>query len=230
MSEDFNATVDDRTLYDKLGVTVDATSKEIKEAFRTLSKIHHPDKGGDQEEFKKISEAYNILSDKANRESYDRTGNIPKSQEALIRESLAVLRHLFSIAIDDLISKRSTGGFGGYVSTKSDMILISMNDVIKNKIKAFKTTIKNNNNVLKEMEDLPDTIIYDKEAKDNIFLQIILEKRQRIMKMIIDTKNAMEVAEYAKINLKDYVYNECNTSSDNVDKLEEGKSIKYLID
>ena len=43
--------------YDILGVTKDSTTEEIKKAYRTLSKEHHPDRGGDGERFKKIAES-----------------------------------------------------------------------------------------------------------------------------------------------------------------------------
>ena len=49
--------------YVTLGISPNATEAEIKKAFRKLSKIHHPDKkGGSAEEFRKISEAYESLT------------------------------------------------------------------------------------------------------------------------------------------------------------------------
>ena len=47
--------------YEVLEVKKDATSDEIKKAYRRLSKIHHPDKGGDEEVFKKISGAQTLI-------------------------------------------------------------------------------------------------------------------------------------------------------------------------
>jgi curved DNA-binding protein CbpA len=58
------------TLYDVLGLNKTATKEEIKKAYRNLSKQHHPDVGGDEEVFKKISHAYNILSDDDKRKNY----------------------------------------------------------------------------------------------------------------------------------------------------------------
>ncbi len=60
--------------YDILGVSKTASADEIKKAYRKLAHKHHPDKGGDEESFKKISEAYRVLSDKSKREQYDRFG------------------------------------------------------------------------------------------------------------------------------------------------------------
>ena len=41
-----------------LGVKSDAQEKEIKNAYKSLARIHHPDSGGDVEQFKKIRKAY----------------------------------------------------------------------------------------------------------------------------------------------------------------------------
>jgi len=39
----------------------DASKENIKSAYRNLCKIHHPDKGGNEEKFKEISEAYSRI-------------------------------------------------------------------------------------------------------------------------------------------------------------------------
>jgi DnaJ-class molecular chaperone len=61
-------------MYDVLGLTRDATSDDVKKAYRKLAREHHPDKGGDPEKFKKVQEAYEILSDPQKRENFDRFG------------------------------------------------------------------------------------------------------------------------------------------------------------
>ena len=57
--------------YTVLGLNKQASDKEIKTAFRKLAAKHHPDKGGDHQEFIKIKEAYEVLSDPQKRQDYD---------------------------------------------------------------------------------------------------------------------------------------------------------------
>ena len=63
-----------KDLYEILGITRDSDDRDIKRAYRKMAVQHHPDKGGDEQKFKEVSEAYEILSDKDKRASYDRFG------------------------------------------------------------------------------------------------------------------------------------------------------------
>jgi len=60
--------------YQILGISKDASTDDIKKAYRKLAHKYHPDKGGDTEKFKEVSEAYQVLSDKDKRVQYDRFG------------------------------------------------------------------------------------------------------------------------------------------------------------
>ena len=60
--------------YKVLGVSRNATDEEIKKAYRKLARTNHPDAGGDEEKFKEINEAYEVLSDKKKRDLYDQYG------------------------------------------------------------------------------------------------------------------------------------------------------------
>jgi len=62
--------------YQILGVNKDASSEQLKDAYRKLAHKHHPDKsGGDEKKFKEINEAYQILSNKEKRAQYDQFGD-----------------------------------------------------------------------------------------------------------------------------------------------------------
>lgn len=63
-----------KELYDTLGVDCDAKPSAIKKAFHRKSIQHHPDKGGDNTLFQKISHAYSILNDTFKRRVYDEYG------------------------------------------------------------------------------------------------------------------------------------------------------------
>ncbi len=51
----------DQEYYDILGILPDASEKEIKKAYRRKAMKIHPDRGGNTEDFKKLSEAYEVL-------------------------------------------------------------------------------------------------------------------------------------------------------------------------
>lgn len=70
----FVVLVQGRSYYDILNVSKTATAQEIKKSYRKLALKHHPDKGGDEETFKEISKAYEILSDPDQKEVYDTYG------------------------------------------------------------------------------------------------------------------------------------------------------------
>ena len=81
-------------LYKILEVPEDASDEKIKSAYREKVKIHHPDKqGGNEEEFKRVQNAYDILSDEKKRKEYD-------------------MRRQFGYGFDPNLGHFSMGGFG----------------------------------------------------------------------------------------------------------------------
>jgi len=67
--------------YKILGVSRDASQGEIKKAYYKLAHEHHPDKGGKEEKFKEVNEAYQVLSNKDKRAQYDRFGSAFNNQQ-----------------------------------------------------------------------------------------------------------------------------------------------------
>jgi curved DNA-binding protein CbpA len=60
-----------KTYYEVLGVAPAASAEEIKKAYKKLALQMHPDKGGKEEDFKELGEAYGVLSDEQKRKTYD---------------------------------------------------------------------------------------------------------------------------------------------------------------
>lgn len=90
-----------RDYYDILGISRDASEKDIKKAYRRVAMKHHPDRNPDnkeaEEKFKEASEAYEILSDAQKRGAYDQYGH------------------------DAVSGNAGAGGFGGGAGNFSDI-------------------------------------------------------------------------------------------------------------
>ena len=94
--------------YTELDVPVDASLETIKQRYRTLAQMHHPDKGGDEELFKRIKLAYEILSDPVRRKQYDITGETTttNAKDEAVANLVQILLHVvpnFNVDHDDLI-------------------------------------------------------------------------------------------------------------------------------
>jgi len=99
------------SLYDELELPKTCTSEEIKQKYRILAQLHHPDKGGDVEKFKRMKLAYEVLNDPIKREHYDSTGDhyndINIDSEVMGRLAFMVSQFVQHInpEFDDLILK-----------------------------------------------------------------------------------------------------------------------------
>ncbi|KAJ7300223.1 hypothetical protein O6H91_Y032900 [Diphasiastrum complanatum] len=65
---------DNSKYYEVLGVLKDASSEDLKKAYRKAAIKNHPDKGGHPEKFKELSQAYEVLSNPEKRDIYDQYG------------------------------------------------------------------------------------------------------------------------------------------------------------
>lgn len=74
--------------YNILGVSETASQDEIKKAYRKLAKDNHPDKGGDEDKFKRISVAYDVLGDPNKRQQYDQQKNNPFAAGGMSMEDM----------------------------------------------------------------------------------------------------------------------------------------------
>lgn len=80
----------DPTYYDVLGVPFDASTRDVKRAWRTMSKEVHPDKGGNEAAFNDLRHAYEILSDTHKKVLYDRYGPQGIEIEDNVRDTMLI--------------------------------------------------------------------------------------------------------------------------------------------
>lgn len=82
------------TLYDELELHPNCSFEDIKQQYRTLASIHHPDKGGDEERFKRIKFAYEVLSDPVRRKQYDEN-KTTHTETDIKKEAIDTLANIF---------------------------------------------------------------------------------------------------------------------------------------
>lgn len=100
------------SLYETLGVNKNASSDEIKKAYRRLARQYHPDinkEKGAEEKFKEINAAYEILSDEQKRKQYDTYGDSIFGGQSFSDFS----RSAGGVNLDEILKNLFGGGFAG---------------------------------------------------------------------------------------------------------------------
>ena len=99
--------------YQVLGIDKKASTDEIKKAYRTLAIKWHPDKNPNnksaaEEKFKKISEAYAVLSDTEKRQQYDQFGSADQFRQQYSQEDI-----FRNVDLDEILRSFGFGGARG---------------------------------------------------------------------------------------------------------------------
>lgn len=106
-----------RDYYDVLGVGRDATANDIKRSYRALARKLHPDnkETGSEEQFKELSEAYEVLSDNEKRAMYDRFGHAGLGGAAGGGDPFGGFNggDIFSTIFDAFVGQGARGGAAG---------------------------------------------------------------------------------------------------------------------
>ncbi len=134
--------------YDVLGVDKSASPADIKKAFRAAAKKHHPDKGGKEDEFKKVNDAYETLGDEKKRQQYDQFGSTgAQGAGGFGGGGFDASNFDFGGGMDDIFSSFFGGGAGGSgrrVNTHgSDLeveVILDFDDALKGVTKKFSST------------------------------------------------------------------------------------------
>lgn len=100
--------------YDLLEISVSASDAEIKTAFKKHAIIHHPDKGGNADHFKKIKTAYDVLSNPEKKREYDGIGKNRNIFEDLFKNIFTQFTkrktdpiiHRYEVSLEDLCTNK----------------------------------------------------------------------------------------------------------------------------
>lgn len=135
--------------YSVLGVSKTASAADIKKAYRDAAKKHHPDKGGNPEEFKKINEAYETVGDAKKRANYDQFGSAGGAGTGGFGGGYDASGFDFGGDMGDIFSSffgggASTGGRSGRVNTRgADLeveVVLDFDDALNGVTKKFSST------------------------------------------------------------------------------------------
>jgi DnaJ-class molecular chaperone len=128
--------------YSTLGLQRNASEDDIKKAYRKMAMKHHPDRGGDEKQFKQVSEAYEILSDPQKKQMVD-MGVDPKAQQAGGPRQQGPFEFHFNTGnFEDVFSNFGFGGGGPFGfqqrqqqrnKTINITVDLSLEDVLKGK-------------------------------------------------------------------------------------------------
>ena len=151
----------DTTLYEELELLPTCTADEIKQKYRTLAQMHHPDKGGSEDKFKRIKLAYEILSDPVKRSHYDSTGE--HYEEAGIENE--VLNRLAN-----MISHHTQ-----QINPELDDLILKMNLDIYDAQRNTTSAINECENTIRKLNIVSKKIKLKKEGEN--FLQAIVERK-----------------------------------------------------
>lgn len=184
-----------RDLYELLGVQRDATAEEIHAAFRALSKLHHPDIGGDPEEFKAMKLADEVLTDPERRAKYDTTGDTGNDggPERLKADALATLASVLGIAIE---MQNPVFGNQNLINDMRQILETKKLEVVADKSR-FKSTVD-------KLQKIKDRITV--KSGENHLAAVLESQIGKHNFNIGQADRAIEVATVALADLERYVF------------------------
>ena len=176
--------------YTELDVSTDASLETIKQQYRTLAQMHHPDKGGDEDIFKRIKLAYEILSDPIRRKQYDITGETATSnvKNEAVEKIVQILLHvvpIFNADQDNLIS----------------IIEMETRTILESVFKDISVTEKHIVNLEKVSEK-----IRIKTENENLLNGLVVNQIRQKKQELITFQHRVKVCNFMLEILKDYEY------------------------
>ena len=176
--------------YTELDVPINASLETIKQRYRTLAQMHHPDKGGDEELFKRIKLAYEILSDPVRRKQYDITGETPTTNVRY--EAVAKLVEILIHIVPKLNADQDDLIYIVEMETRSILNLVNIDIGINEKIIINFEKVSNKLRIKSNVENILSSIVVNQIQQRKQELET-LQRRVRVCNLMLEI-------------LKDYEY------------------------
>jgi len=133
--------------YSILNVSKNASKDDIKRSYRELAMKYHPDRNSNdanaEEKFKKVSEAYQILSDPQKRQLYDLHGHAgvdPSAASNAYSNASMNFSDIFGDVFGDIFGRSGSGSGGGVRVQRGDDLLYNLDLQLEDAVKS--TTVK----------------------------------------------------------------------------------------
>lgn len=177
--------------YEILDLPTTASVEEIRQKYKSLAQMYHPDKGGDEETFKQLKLAYEILIDPVKRKQYDLTGKI-SDDLGLRNEVLTQLSQMFLRLFANLDPE------------KDDLILMMKTETRRMKSSVEKD-IENSNKEIAKLEKVINRIKL-KSSGENLIVSFAETKVKEIKNDLITFSNRLQVCDMMLEILENYHY------------------------
>src|SRR5688572_16304791 len=189
------------TPYKILGIKKTAGQEEIRAAFKTLAKKHHPDvAGGENDTFNRIKAAYDLLMDDKARKLYDDFGVIPGDDDSALRmQAIQNLTALFMSLLSQI----------DLIGLKEKDVIGLLRDHINKEIQGTEkqvAEIKRNEKHAQEALKVLKQKMKRKRAGRNIFIEALEENIAQVPGMIALAERKLRLLREMLEALKDYSF------------------------
>lgn len=186
--------------YEVLGVARNASDEEIKNKYRTLARVHHPDKGGDKDLFIRIKDAYYVLIDPYKRQTFDESGyTFP--EQLLQNEVKEMFKRMLTVILDN--AKDSPLNLVLALKTETN----KATEQCKKELENVKTSLKKFRTVNRRLK-------LKREDGDNILFLLLLERIR-----ILEENRQNAYRRTVVCSMMDKILNDYKYGDENVDNL-----------
>ena len=206
-----------KNLYEILGVAKDALQDVIKKAHRQGVKEHHPDKGGNQDKFREIQHAYNVLINEQRRKKYDETGDDTETLDEFTSRFVSFIESEIVGAIEQAKSIE----FDVMAKAKKQLSAEIVN--ITEGQQAYEKGIE-------RLEKARLKVTMKTEGKNNFIVSIMDEKIKMYRSKQSSLEESANFCNKAMEELEDYIYSFVEEPQDTATKFESWLSVKMNED